>query len=106
MDEIDPSELKTVIKTNRAKNSANQKAQLEEKKRESALSLGAVAWEYMFDSDVFELPATNFMNCLKQAITYKQFQQITTDILQTMSNEKEDFCKGNYYTLQEAKNQF
>ena len=22
-----------------------------------------------------------------------------------MSNEKEDFCKGNYYTLQEAKNQ-
>ena len=26
-------------------------------------------------------------------------------MLNTMSNEKEDFCKGNYYTLQEAKNQ-
>ena len=105
VDQINPSELEAVIKTNRAKNSANQKAKLEEKKRESALSLQAVAWEYMFDSDIFELPDTNFMNCLKQAVTHEQYQQITNDILEAMSNEKEDFCKGNYYTLQEAKNQ-
>ena len=45
------------------------------------------------------------MNLLKQAITHEQFQQITNDMLKAMSNEKEDFCKGNYYTLQEAKNQ-
>ena len=43
------------------------------------------------------------MNQLKQAVTQEQFQQITSDILETMSNEKEDFYKGNYYTLQEAK---
>ena len=59
----------------------------------------------MFDSDIFELPDTNFINRLKQAVTHEQYQQITNDILEAMSNEKEDFCKGNYYTLQEAKNQ-
>ena len=45
------------------------------------------------------------MNRLKQAITREQFQQITNDMLKTMSNEKGDFCKGNYYSLQKAKYQ-
>ena len=58
----------------------------------------------MFDSDDLKLPDTSFMNCLKQAVTHEQFQQITNDMLKTMSDKKEDFCEGNYYTLQEAKN--
>ena len=59
----------------------------------------------MFDSDNLKLPDTNFMNRLKQAITHEHFQQITNDMLKTMNNKKEDFCIGNYYTIQEAKNQ-
>ena len=81
MNQIDPLELEDVIEVNRAKNIADQKAKLEERKSESALSLGAVAWEQMFDSDNLELPDTNFMNCLKQAITHEQFQQITNYML-------------------------
>ena len=58
----------------------------------------------MFDNDDLKLPDKNFMNCLRKAITCDQFQQITNDMLKTMSDEKEDFCKGNNYTIQEAKN--
>ena len=51
MDPINPLELNALIKTNQAKNSADRKAKLEERKHESAMSLGAVAWDHMFDSD-------------------------------------------------------
>ena len=67
------------------------------------MSLGAVAWDDMFDNDDLELPDTNFMNLLRKAITREKLQQITNDMIKTMSDEKEDFCKGNYYTLHEAK---
>ena len=40
---------------------------------ESPLSLGEVSREQIFDSDNLELPDTNFMNRLKQAITHEQF---------------------------------
>ena len=67
------------------------------------MSQGAVAWNNMFGSDDLELPDTSFMNRLRQAVPREQFQQITDDMLRTMSDEKEGFCKGTYYTLQDAK---
>ena len=67
------------------------------------MSLGAVAWDDMFENDDLKLPDTNFMNRMRKAITCEQFQQIANDMLKKMSDKKEDFCKGNYYTLQEAK---
>lgn len=67
------------------------------------MSLEAGAWDDMFDSDDLELPDTNFMNRLKKAETHEQFQQITNDMLKTMSDEKDNFYNGNHYTLQEAK---
>ena len=73
VDPIDPSQLNVLIKTNRAKNSADRKTKLEERKRESAMSLGAGAWDDMFNSDDLELPDTNFMNRLKKVVTHEQF---------------------------------
>ena len=34
-----------------------------------------------------------------------RFQQITDDMLNTLNREKEGFCQGNYFTLQDAKKQ-
>ena len=44
------------------------------------------------------------MNHLRQAIPSDQYQQIADDMLRTLNDEKEEFCKGSYYTLQDAKN--
>ena len=47
------SELNTVVKANRARNSAYRKEKAAEKKHQSALPLGEVAWDQMFDDDIF-----------------------------------------------------
>ena len=57
----------------------------------------------MFEDEKVEIRDTNFMNRLKQVVTQKQFQQTTNDIVKTSNNSKEDFCKRNYYSLQDAK---
>ena len=67
------------------------------------MSLGALAWNDMFDNDDLKLPDASFMNHLRQAIPRDQFQQIADDMLRTLEDEKEEFCKGSYYTLQDAK---
>ena len=59
----------------------------------------------MFDSNNLELPDTNFMDHLKKAITYEQFQQTNDDILRGMSIIKGKFCNTDHHTLQEVKNQ-
>ena len=59
----------------------------------------------MFKGDNIELPATSFMDCLKQAITHEQFQQITDDMIRGMDTMKEGFWERDHYTLQEAKDQ-
>ena len=43
------------------------------------------------------------MNRLKQMVTKEQFHQTPNDILKTLNNSKEEFCKGNYYLLQDVK---
>ena len=59
----------------------------------------------MFEGDNIELPATSFMDHLKQAITHEQFQQITNDMIRGMDIMKEGFWERDYYTLQEEKDQ-
>ena len=54
-------------------------------------SLEETAWEQMFEGGIIELPATSFMDHLKQAITHKQFQQITNDMIRGMDIMKEGF---------------
>ena len=59
----------------------------------------------MFEGGNIELPATSFMDGLKQAITHKQFQQITDYMIRGMDIMKEGFCERYHYTLPEAKDQ-
>ena len=75
----------------------------EERQQQSAVFPGIVAWKDMFEGDNLKLPDTSFMNGLRQAVPHEQFQQITDDMLRTLSYDKEGFCEGNYYTLQDAK---
>ena len=102
-DPIDLAQRDNMIKSHRAKTSADQKAKLEEKKHESSMSMGELAWNDVFDNDDFNLPETSYMNCLRQAIPHDRFQQIADVMLRTLNDEKEEFCKGTYYTLQDAK---
>ena len=57
----------------------------------------------MFQYEEFKLPVTNFMNCLGEALNEEQFCQIIADIKKTIQGEKDDFCKANYKSIQEAK---
>ena len=47
---VDPNqaELENVLRTNRAKKSADRKAKLEEKQCQSATALGTIAWNDIF----------------------------------------------------------
>ena len=69
------------------------------------MSLGAVAWDDMFDNDDLKLPDTSFMSHLKRVIPHDQFKQITDDMINTLKEEKEGFCQADYYMLQDAKKQ-
>ena len=43
------------------------------------------------------------MRKVKHAITKNEFQQLTKDILSTLQDKKNQFCKSNYTTLLEAR---
>ena len=59
----------------------------------------------MFKDDNLKLPDTSFMNQLRQSVPHEQCQQIANEVLITMENEKEEFCKGTYHTLLDVKKQ-
>ena len=82
---------------------ANSHHSKEERQQESAAFPGIVPWKDMFEDDILKLPDSSFMNQLRQAVPHEQFWQIANEILRTIGNKKEDFCKGTYYTLQDAK---
>ena len=99
---IDHSALDAIEKENRAKNSKKGKAA--EKKQQTAVNLGEIAWDEMFAEGSFNLPSTRFMEKVKQAVTEEDFQHIKREILNTLKDEKDHFCGSNYSTLTEAKN--
>ena len=66
--------------------------------------MGEVTWDKMFAEGSFDLPTTNFMERVKQAITKEDFQHIKKEFLKAIKDEKDDFCKSNYSTLTDAKN--
>ena len=45
------------------------------------------------------------MSHLKKSIPHDQFKAITNDMINTLKEEKEEFCQEDYHTLQEAKQQ-
>ena len=101
---IDHSELETIEKANRAKNSEKGKAA--EEKQQATVNLGEVAWDQMFAEGSFDLPTTSFMERLKQAVTEEDFQHIKKEILKTPKDEKDDFCESNYSTLMDTKTSY
>ena len=60
----------------------------------------------MFQDEGFELPVTNFMNRIGEALDKDQFCQIIEDIKKTIQGEKDDFCKANYKSIKEAKQNY
>ena len=58
----------------------------------------------MFTDGSFDLPSTRFIEKVKQAVTAADFQHIKREILNTLKDEKDHFCRCNYSTLTEAKN--
>ena len=66
-DHSDQSEFKDIIQMDRSKPRKDWKEKWKNK------SLGEITWEQMFEGGIIKLPATSFMNRLKQAITHKKF---------------------------------
>ena len=57
----------------------------------------------MFEDNAVKIPDTNFINQLEHVVSQEQFQQTIKDIVKALTNSKEDFCKVNSYSLQNAK---
>ena len=100
VDHSDQSEFEDMILMDLSKPRKDWKGKRKNK------SLGKIAWEQVFEGDNIELPATSFMDWLKQAITHEQLQQISNDMIRGMDIMKEGFCIKDHYTLQGAKDQF
>ena len=83
----------------------NQIAKNSKKKfAEKALTqLGKAVWDNMFEENNPELPSTRFMKKVKQAVTKNEYQQLTKEILSTLQDKKDQFCKSTYPTLKEAR---
>ena len=45
------------------------------------------------------------MNLLGEALDEEKFRKMIEDIKKTIQGEKDDFCKANYKSIQEAKTQ-
>ena len=58
----------------------------------------------MFEEGNFELPTTSFMKKIKQAVMEEDYQHLKKEILNTLKDEKDQFCRSSYSTLKEARN--
>ena len=102
VDLVDHSALEAIEKENRAKN--RKKGKSAEKKQQTAVNIGEVAWDKMFAEGSFDLPPTRFMEKVKAAVSEADFQHIKKEILNTLKGEKDYLCGCNYSTLTEAAN--
>ena len=76
-----------------------------EKQQQPEAFPGKISWKDMFKDDNLKLPDTSFMNQLRQSVPHEQCQEITDKVVITIENKKDEFCKGTYHTLQDAKKQ-
>ena len=81
---VDHSALKAIEKENWAKN--RKKGKSAEKKQQTAVNIGEVAWDKMFAEGSFNLPPTRFMNKVKEVVTEADFQHIKKEILNTLKD--------------------
>ena len=50
----------------------------------------------MFQDGSVELPVTDFMDQLEEALNKEQVEQIAEDVKKTIEGKKEEFCKADY----------
>ena len=93
--------MEIIERENRAKNS--KKGKVTEKKRQTAVALGQIAWDQMFVEGGLALATTSFMEKLSKAISEEDFQSINKEVDKTLQGEKDDFCSQSYCSLTEAK---
>ena len=81
-DLVDHSELEIVVRANRAKNI--KKGKVTEKKRQTAVALGQIAWDQMFVEGGLALATTSFMKKLSKAISEEDFESIKKEVDKTL----------------------
>ena len=96
---INHSALDDIEKENQAANGDRGKTV-----EQTTIQLGKTAWDDMFEEGNFELPTTSFMKKNKQAVNEEDYQHLKKEILNTLKDEKDHFCRGSYSTLKEARN--
>ena len=99
---IDHSALDAIERENQAANSDRGKTV--ELKQQTTVQLGKTAWDDVFEEGNFELPTTSFMEKIKQAVMEENYQHLKREILNTLKDEKDHFCRSSYSTLKEARN--
>ena len=67
--------------------------------------LGRTIWDDIIGKDNLEIPSTGFMEKVEQAVTKNDYQQKMKKILDSLQDKKDQFCKGTYFTLKEARSE-
>ena len=80
-----------------------KKGKVPEKKWQTAVALGEIAWDQMFVEGGLALATTSFIEKLSKAISEEDFQSINKEVNKTLQGEKDDFCSQSYCSLTEAK---
>ena len=73
--------------------------------REPAVMLGDVAWNNLYQDEAVELTGIDFMERLEKELTKEQVQKLAEDIKKAILKKKEEFCKADFLSLQDAKTQ-
>ena len=71
---------------------------------QTTTQLGKTAWDDVFEEGNLELPTTSFMKKIKQAVMEEDYQHLKKEILNTLKDEKDQFCRNRYSTLKVARN--
>ena len=107
-------DLDEILNAAKAKNKPDRKAKGTGRKttgnkttgggsRDPAIILGVVAQDNMFQDRSVEFPVTNFMDRLEEALNKDQVKHTAEDIKKIIEGKKEEFCKADYMSLQDAK---
>ena len=100
---VNCSALEVVEKATCAKNS--KKGKVAEKKRQTTVTLGQIAWDQMFIEGELALATKKFMEKLSKAISDEDFETINNEVNKTMQGEKDNFCSQSYRSLNEARDE-
>ena len=73
--------------------------------RERVIMLENVAWNNQFQEEAIKLTGTDFMEQLEEELDKEQVKTLAEDIKKAILKKKEEYCKADYLSLQDAKTQ-